>query len=295
MLTGAGGQVGAEVARALAGRVELLAFDHASLDLADAEAIRARVREIRPDAIVNAAAYTAVDRAQAETDAAHAVNALAPAVLAEEARRCRAVLLHYSTDYVFDGAKPGPYVEEDPVAPLNVYGSTKLEGERAIARSGCDHIVLRTQWVYGPHGRNFLLTMLRLGEERDELRVVDDQRGAPTSSLQLARLTSGLLGAATGEPSAASLERLRASSGLYHATASGETSWCRFARAIFEDAIGVSRRPRVIAISSAEYPTPARRPANSVLSCEKLANTFGLRIEAWRDGMREVLSALGRR
>ena len=286
LVTGAGGQVGTEVARALAGRAEVIALDRAALDLADPAAIAARVREARPDAIVNAAAYTAVDKAESEVESARAVNAVAPGILGEAARRCGALVVHYSTDYVFDGTKAGAYVETDPVAPVNAYGRTKLEGEQALAASGCDHVILRTEWVYGPHGRNFMLTMLRLAETRDELRVVDDQRGAPTSSLQLGRLTAGLL---------ADLDRLRSATGVYHATASGETTWCGFARAIFAEraakAAG-SRTPRVLPIPSSEYPTPARRPANSVLSCEKLAAALGARIGDWREGLAEAMSAL---
>jgi len=296
LLTGAGGQVGTEVARALAGRAEVLACDRASLDLADPARIAARVRESRPHAIVNAGAYTAVDRAESEPAAAHAANAVAPGVIGEEARRVGAVVVHFSTDYVFDGTKAGAYVESDPVAPLSVYGRTKLEGERALAASGCDHVILRTQWVYGPHGRNFMLTMLAAAQARPELRVVDDQHGAPTSSVQLARLTRELLEGPAGALSPASLDRLRAAPGIYHAAAAGETSWCGFARAIFEArarmAPGFSA-PRVLPIPSSEYPTPARRPANSRLSCEKLAAAFGARIPPWREGLEEALRMLG--
>lgn len=296
LLTGARGQVGAEVARQLQGRVELLALDRAGLDLAQPDRIVQVVRDTRPDAIVNAAAYTAVDRAEADEPAARAINALAPGILAEEAKRCGAVLLHYSTDYVFDGTKPQPYVETDRVNPINAYGRTKLEGERAIARSGCDHVVLRTEWVYGPHGGNFMLTMLRLAATRPELRVVDDQRGAPTSSRQLGSLTRALLEGPGGEVSDSSLARLRQAGGIYHATAAGATTWCGFARAIFEARarqLGAAFAvPRVTAIPSSEFPTPAKRPANSVLCCDKLDAALGVRLEDWRAGLREVLSAL---
>ncbi|HET7730378.1 MAG TPA: dTDP-4-dehydrorhamnose reductase [Usitatibacter sp.] len=296
LLTGAGGQVGTEVARQLEGRARVLAPDRARLDLSDGAGIVRMVRDARPDVIVNAAAYTAVDRAESDEATAHAINAVAPGILAEEAKRCGALLLHYSTDYVFDGTKASPYLESDPVNPINAYGRTKLGGERAIAQAGCDHLVLRTQWVYGPHGGNFMLTMLRLAATRPELRVVDDQHGAPTSSRQLARLTRALLAGAAGEISAASLERLRGAPGVYHATASGSTTWCGFARAIFEER---SRQPevrftppRVTPIPSSEFPTPARRPANSVLCCDKLEAALGVRIEDWRTGLRDVLSVL---
>lgn len=286
LVTGAAGQVGAEVARALEGRAQVIAHDRASLDLADPAQVAARVREARPDAIVNAGAYTAVDRAESEREAAHAVNAVAPGVLAEEAARAGAFLLHFSTDYVFDGTKRGAYVEDDPTSPLNEYGRSKLEGERAVCAAGAPYAILRTSWVYGPRGKNFMLTMLRLGAEREELRVVDDQRGAPTSSLQLAALTRELL-------LERGLERLRGAPGIYHATASGDTTWFGFAQAIFERAHALGRlprAPRLVPIPAAEYPTPARRPANSVLSCERLAAAFGTRIGHWRDGLAESLS-----
>jgi dTDP-4-dehydrorhamnose reductase len=291
LVTGSRGQVGTEVVRALEGIAEVAAHDRTSLDLEDAAAIAARVREARPEVIVNTAAYTAVDKAESDTARAFAVNATAPGVLAQEARRLGALLLHFSTDYVFDGTKPAPYAEDDPTAPLGAYGRTKLEGERAIAASGCDHAILRTSWVYGPHGRNFMLTMLRLARERDELRIVDDQHGAPTSSLQLAALTRAML-APQGRLDRASLDRVRAKGGVYHATAAGETTWFGFARAIFEDAPAGTPRPRLVAIATQDYPTPARRPVNSRLSNAKLAQSFGLRIPDWRAGLAEALSLL---
>ena len=280
LVTGARGQVGMEVVRELEGRAEILAHDRSTLDLSQPATIAACIRAARPDVIVNAAAYTAVDRAEADAAAALAVNAVAARVLAEEARLAGALLIHYSTDYVFDGSKASAYVEEDAPHPLNVYGQTKLDGERAIAASGCEHLVLRTSWVYGPRGKNFLLTMLRLGQSQDELRVVDDQRGAPTSSLQLARLTRELLGK-------------RGKSGIYHATAAGETTWFGFAQAIFS-ASALPRPPRLVAISSSEYPTAARRPANSLLSNARLEADLGLGLSDWREGLSEVLSALRR-
>jgi dTDP-4-dehydrorhamnose reductase len=293
LVTGCGGQVGAAVARSLAGRAEVLAHDHSALDLADRGAIAARVREARPDVIVNAAAYTAVDRAESEEAAARAVNAAGAGALGEEAARTGALLVHYSTDYVFDGAKPAPYVESDAPHPLNAYGRSKLEGERAIAASGAAHVILRTSWVYGPQGGNFVRTMLRLAATREELRVVDDQRGAPTSSLQLAQATLELIGGPNGEVDVTAVDAAKARTGLYHATAQGETTWFGFAQAIFDE---WSRRnpgfraPRLVPIASSEYPTPARRPANSLLDSSRLAATFGVRLGPWREALAQALS-----
>ncbi len=298
LVTGARGQVGAEIARVLAGRAEVFAHDHASLDLAEPSRIGRVLRAARPDLIVNAAAYTAVDRAETDEAAARTVNGLAPGILAHEAKRAGALLVHFSTDYVFDGTKATPYVETDPPNPLSAYGRTKLEGEEAIARSGCDHLVLRTSWVYGPRGQNFVLTMLRLAATRPELRIVDDQHGAPTSSRRLARaLVELLLGDdPEREVNARDLGRLREASGVYHATAAGETTWFGFAQAIFAERARLPGRPfaapRLVAIPAREYPLPAKRPANSRLSSEKLARTFGVRLGDWRGALGEVLSAI---
>ena len=298
LVTGSRGQVGAELLRALDGRARVIARDRASLDLSDPDAIRRCVREERPQLIVNAGAYTAVDKAESELDAARAVNARAPGVLAGEAKRLGAFLVHFSTDYVFDGTKPGPYVETDPTSPVNAYGLSKLEGEEAIRAAGCDHLVLRTSWVYGAHGRNFLLTMLRLAATHPEIRVVDDQRGAPTSSRQIAQgMVDLVLGSARGRPmEEGDLDRLRRASGTYHYTAGGVASWFEFAQAIFAERSTQQGQafnaPHVVGIPTRDYPTPAKRPANSVLSNEKLAATFGVRLPAWRDGLREALSAL---
>ena len=283
LVTGAAGQVGSAVAEALEGAATVLAYDRHALDLTDPAQLVERIREARPDVVVNAAAYTAVDKAEEDTGTARTVNAVAPGLIARACRETGAALVHYSTDYVFDGSKASPYVESDPVAPLNAYGLTKLEGEQAIARAGCDHVILRTSWVYGPRGGNFLLTMLRAGATREELRVVDDQRGAPTSSLALAKLTRELV--------AAGRDRLASASGVYHATAAGETTWFGFAQAIFAHR---EKSPRLVPIASREWPTPARRPAYSVLSSEKLAEAFGLRIGPWQQGLDEVMSRLPR-
>jgi dTDP-4-dehydrorhamnose reductase len=296
LLTGAAGQVGSELARALAGRADVAAHDRRTLDLADGAALSRVVREVKPALVLNAAAYTAVDKAESEEAAAHAVNAVAPGILGEETRRCGALLVHYSTDYVFDGTKGEPYVETDATAPMGAYGRTKLEGERAIAATGCDHLILRTSWVFGPHGQNFMRTMLRLAETRRELRVVADQQGAPTSSRDLARATLAVLGGADGEVSESKLARVRGASGIYHATAAGITTWHAFAQQIFSEwawrNAGRFVAPRVVPITTSEYPTAARRPAYSVLSNEKLLRVFGVRLPGWRSGLGEALEEL---
>ena len=274
LLTGGSGQVGWELRRMLAPLGDIVAPDRAQLNLRDPARLREAVRAANPDLIVNAAAYTAVDKAETERDAAFAVNAAAPGVLAEEAKRNGALLVHYSTDYVFDGAKPAPYVEDDEANPLNVYGASKLAGERAIAAAGCRYLILRTSWVYGPRGSNFMRTMLRLAKERPELRVVDDQVGAPTSSLAIARATAQAL-----RPGA---------HGTYHLAAAGHTSWCGFARAILERA-GIATP--VTAIRTEDYPTPARRPRNSRLDCSRLRSELGVALAPWEQGLDEVILA----
>ena len=298
LVTGSRGQVGVEMQRELHGRAEVFAHDVDTLDITDPGSIAAMASDVRPDVIVNCAAYTAVDRAESDMEAARAVNALAPGLLAAEARRRGALLVHFSTDYVFDGSKPAAYVEEDPTNPLSVYGATKLEGERAVAAAGCPYVTLRTSWVFGPHGQNFVFTMVRLGRSRTELRIVDDQRGAPTSSRALARLVRELLdrGGRSGALGRAGVDALAGKSGTYHATAAGSTTWFGFAQAIFDE-LARQRRldfapPKLVPIPSSEYPTPARRPANSVLSSERLASTFGVSIPDWRRGLEETVSAL---
>ena len=285
LLTGANGQVGWELARALAPLGEVIGLDRSRLDLAQPDALRETVRAIAPTAIVNAAAYTAVDRAESEPDLARAINAIAPGVLAEEAQHLDAILVHYSTDYVFDGTKSEPYVEADPTHPLSVYGRTKLEGERAIGASGCRHLTLRTSWVYGARGHNFLLTMLRLARERRSLRIVDDQIGAPTWSREIAQATADLL----GQPELAA----RGADGLYHLTAGGATTWFGFARAIFDSAemarLGITP-PALEAIPTSAYPTPARRPANSRLDCGRLFSRTGVRFAAWDAALARCLA-----
>lgn len=267
LLTGTTGQVGYELERSLQPLGQVIAADRARLDLCKLDQIRDVIRALKPDLIVNPGAYTAVDKAESEPELARLCNAQAPAVMAEEARKIGAALVHYSTDYVFDGTKQGAYVETDPVSPVNVYGQTKLEGEQAIAASGARHLILRTSWVYGMRGKNFLLTMLRLGKERDELRVVDDQHGAPTWSRTIADTTAAVL-AQSRQP-----DWWDQHSGIYHLSARGQTSWCGFTRAIVEQA-GLSCR--VTPIGAADYPTPARRPANSVMNADKLLRLAAL-------------------
>ena len=261
LLTGCSGQVGYELERSLQALGEVVAVDRGRMDLSDLDQVREVVRAVKPDLIVNPAAYTAVDKAESEPELARRINALAPGVMAEEAKRLGAAMVHYSTDYVFDGSKQGAYVETDATNPVNVYGQAKLEGEQLIAAAGIDHLILRTSWVYGMRGKNFLLTMLRLAKERDELRVVDDQHGAPTWSRTIADTTAVLLAQARVE---GWWER---HGGIYHLSSRGETTWCGFTRAIIENA-GLDCR--VVPITSAEYPVPARRPANSLMNADKL-------------------------
>lgn len=277
LLSGAAGQIGFELAKLLPAHGEVSALDRASLDLADPDAIVETVRRLRPNIIVNAAAYTAVDRAETDVDHAYAINARAPAVLAEEAKRIGAVMIHYSTDYVFDGSSATPYAEDAPAHPLNAYGRSKLEGERAIAAVGGTNLVLRTSWVYGLRGQNFLLTVRRLARERDEIRIVADQRGVPNWSRELARITARLVGQG--------LSSLAERAGLYHLSARGSASWFDFAKAI----VGDVARPTVSPITTAEYPTPARRPAYGVLAVDKFESTFGFVLPDWRSSLRKCL------
>jgi len=273
LLTGANGQVGFELAHWLRPHGRVVAIDSDTLDLADPDAIVRTMRELAPVLVVNAAAYTAVDQAEQERDAAFAVNAVAPGVLAEEAKRAGSVLVHYSTDYVFDGAARTPYAEDAPTAPLSVYGASKLEGEQRIAASGADALVLRTSWVYGLRGRNFLLTIRRLAAEREELRIVADQTGVPNWCRTLAQATARIV--------AGGLSAMRERAGLYHLSSGGTTTWYEFARAI----VGDAPRPRVTPIATADYPLPARRPAYGVLATAKFERTFGFALPGWRDAL----------
>jgi dTDP-4-dehydrorhamnose reductase len=288
LLTGKNGQVGWELQRTLAPLGKVVALDADQLDLANPAAIRQVVRSIRPDIIVNPAAYTAVDKAESEANLARAVNAEAPGVLAEEAKALGAWMVHYSTDYVFDGTKQGAYLETDVPNPQSVYGKTKLEGEEAVRAAGGKHLIFRTSWVYGSRGHNFMLTMMRLARERKELRVVDDQAGAPTWCRSLAEMTAQILaqlhmpGISEGE-----------ASGTYHMTSSGKVSWHGFTAEILRQS-GMQPLPNLVAIPSSEYPTPAKRPKNSVLSNDKLGRTFGLAAGDWQANLMLCMQELQR-
>ncbi len=282
LLTGKGGQVGWELQRSLAPLGRVVALDSQALNLADADAIRRTVREIAPHIIVNPAAYTAVDKAESEPELAYAVNGTAPGVLAEEAKRCGAFLVHFSTDYVFDGSKAGAYQEGDATNPLSVYGKSKLAGEQAIRAAAAAHLILRTSWVYGMRGRNFLLTMLRLARERSEMNIVADQIGAPTWCRSLAEVTALML-AQLYAPGSSEANRQHLS-GTYHLTSSGSVSWHGFATEIIRLA-GIAPAPHLQAIPSSDYPTPAVRPKNSVLSNDKLYQAFGLQAGDWLDNL----------
>jgi dTDP-4-dehydrorhamnose reductase len=290
LIVGHAGQLGVELQRSFADAGEIIRHDRDTVDLAQPDQVRAMVRNAAPDVILNAAAYTAVDRAESEPEAAMAVNAAAPRLLAEEALRRGALLVHYSTDYVFDGSKTGPWVETDHPHPLNVYGASKLAGENAVQEVGGKILIFRTSWVYGPHGSNFLLTMLRLGGERESLDIVDDQTGAPTTSIELADATRAIVrGLLAGRFGSA-----KNWAGLYHMTCAGSTTWCGFARAIFARAAAQlhGRLPALRPIPSTEYMTPAKRPGNSVLSNDKLHARFGLRLTSWESALDAVLARL---
>lgn len=282
LLTGTSGQVGAELAKLLPAHGDVVAMDRAALDLANPDAIAAAMRAVKPDLVVNAGAYTAVDLAERERDLAFAVNARAPQVFAEEARRAGALLVHYSTDYVFDGRATSPYEETSATGPLNVYGESKLAGEQAIAASGATALVLRTSWVYGLTGKNFLLTIRRLARERDEVRIVADQVGTPNWSRTLAAATARLVAMGTG----ALAER----AGLYHFTSTGSTTWHGFARAI----VGGAEKPVVTPIATSDYPTPARRPAYGVLATGKFERAFGFSLPAWQEALAACLREEGK-
>ena len=270
LVTGVHGQIGSELVAAVAPHGTVIALDRGGLDLTDVGAIARVVRDTAPTIIVNAAAYTAVDRAESDAANAFAINATAVGVMAEEARRANAVLIHFSTDNVFDGRRDTPYDEAASTGPLNVYGQSKLAGERAIAASGATAVILRTGWVYGLRGTNFLLTIRRLAAERDELRIVADQTGTPNWARSIAETTATLVGRGA--------TYLAERKGLYHVSAGGSATWFEFARVI----VGDAKSPRVIPIRSSEYPSPARRPAYGVLSTELFARTFDLTLPDWR-------------
>jgi dTDP-4-dehydrorhamnose reductase len=290
LILGSAGQLGCELQRSFSGAGEIVTAGRDSLNLADPVGLSSFVRDVAPEIILNAAAYTAVDRAESEPELAMAVNARAPAVLAEEALRLRALLVHYSTDYVFDGSMASAREETDSPNPLNVYGASKLAGEQGIAEVGGRFLVFRTSWVYGPRGNNFLLTMLRLGRERDRLNIVDDQIGAPTTTIELAHATRSILDGVADNRFGA-LEKW---AGIYHMTCGGAVSWCGFAKAIFERAgflLG-KKSPIVSPIRASEYPTAAQRPQNSVLSNEKLRRCFGVELSSWESALDVVIQQL---
>jgi dTDP-4-dehydrorhamnose reductase len=303
LLIGANGQVGRELAGMLPQLGDVTALDRQRLDLTKPEEIRRAIRNFRPAWIVNAAAYTAVDNAESDEALAQAINAVAPAVMAEEAKKIGASVVHYSTDYVFDGSKTAPYGEDDPANPQTVYGKTKLEGERAIQASGVPYLIFRVAWVYATQGRNFLLTILRFATQREELRVVRDQNGAPTLSNEIAKATTDILfQICRGTSSPFSLAEV---SGIYHLTAAGETTWYGFAKAILKEAsrhspkaawlnTAINQQPlitrRLIPITTDEYPTLARRPAYSVLSNARLTRIFGLRLPDWQMQLRSLFN-----
>ncbi|OIR10296.1 dTDP-4-dehydrorhamnose reductase [mine drainage metagenome] len=288
LLTGKNGQVGWELQRYLATFGQVVATDSKELDLADPDAIRHTIRSIAPDIIINPAAYTAVDKAESDSVQAMAVNGIAPGILAEESLRLGALLVHYSTDYVFDGSKAAPYTEDDTPNPQSVYGRTKLAGEQAIVASGCKHLILRTSWVYGVHGGNFVKTILRLAKERNELRIVADQFGAPTWARNLAQATVLALSCWESKNWDGDL------SGLYHLTAAGRTNWHQYAEEIvrlarkFDPALA-AKLLDIRPIATQEYPVPAKRPANSVLSNGKIHAAFGIVLPEWRDSLAECV------
>jgi len=293
LLVGCNGQVGWELQRSLALLGALTACDFDSpeplrADFAQPESLRALVQRVQPQVIVNAAAHTAVDKAESEPEFARTLNATAPGVLADEAKRSGALLVHYSTDYVFDGSGSAPRTETSPTGPLSVYGRTKLEGEQLIAGSGCAHLILRTSWVYAARGGNFARTMLRLAAERDALNVIDDQIGAPTGADLLADITAHAIRRVLEKPSL---------QGLYHCVAAGETSWFEYARFVIEWARArgqnIKVAPEAIApIATSAYPTPAQRPLNSRLDTRKLQTAFGLHLPHWQQGVQRMLTEI---
>jgi len=288
LLLGKNGQVGWELQRSLAPLGEVIALGSAEANFTDLDGLAETVRAVAPDVIVNAAAHTAVDKAESEPELARTINALAPAVLAEQAKLLNTLFIHYSTDYVFDGSGDTPWLESDATDPLSVYGASKREGEQLIQQSGCQHLIFRTSWVYGARGGNFAKTMLRLAQERDSMKVIDDQIGAPTGAELLSDVTAHALRAARLNPEL---------SGLYHLVAAGETSWHGYARFVldFAQRAGVALKvsPEAIeAVPTSVFPTPAKRPHNSRLNTEKLQNTFDLHLPSWQAGVERMLAEI---
>jgi len=290
LITGALGQVGLELQRSLTNFGTITAIDLADLDLTDVGAVRAFIADQRPDVLVNPAAYTAVDKAEEQPGLAMAVNGIAPGVMAQAMAKLGGLMIHYSTDYVFDGSKATPWIETDTPNPLSTYGRTKLAGEQAVQAAGGAHVVLRTSWVYGRRGGNFMLTMIRLAKERDELRIVADQHGAPTWSRTLAEGTAVIVARLWRDPDARA--KARALSGVYHFTNGGATTWHGFASAIVATApeLADRRHVKVTPIATSDYPLPARRPANSLLDNGKLTATFGVHPVPWDQALRTCLA-----
>jgi len=293
LLTGKNGQVGFELQRALAPLGEVIAVDQSECNLADQNAVRSLVGEIRPDIIVHPAAYTAVDKAESEPETAFAINGVAPGILGEEAAKINALVVHYCTDYVFDGVKQAFYTEDDLPNPQSVYGKSKLAGEQALRQRIKNHLVFRTSWVFGAHGNNFAKTMLKLAAERESLNVVADQFGAPTSAALIADVTAQIVGQYQRQG------RQDFPFGLYNLVAGGETTWCDFAKTVIKAAHDAGKplklNPENIRpITTAEYPLPAPRPANSRLATHKLEKTFGLRLPPWQEGLNHVLQQIFR-
>ncbi len=286
LLLGKNGQVGRELLATLAPLGQIIALDHPDIELSDQQAIRNMVRNIKPSLIVNAAAYTAVDQAEEDPDLAMALNAHAPGVLAEEAALCKAAIIHYSTDYVFDGQKTGLYTEKDLANPLNIYGMTKLAGDKAIQETGVPYLIFRTSWVYGIRGKNFLLTIIRLASEKDELQIVNDQYGAPTWSRMIAESTAQVVAQCRGKID-------HNNQGLYNLSAAGETTWYGFAEAILSEMAKRNlKTPPLKAVSSAEYKTRAKRPPYSLLDNSLLNQKFGLRLPDWQTSMESAFLGL---
>jgi dTDP-4-dehydrorhamnose reductase len=295
LLFGKNGQIGWELQNKLPPLGEVAALDFPEVDFADPDGLRKIVRAYSPDVIINAAAYTAVDQAEAEPEKASAVNGIAPGVLAEEAANLGAGLVHYSTDYVFDGAKRTPYTEGEDPHPLNVYGNTKLEGDRAVGRAGGAYLVFRTAWVYGARGRNFLLTILRLASERPELRIVDDQVGNPTWCGWIAETTVEILSRISREDGSSFASKMDRCKGVYNLSSEGEVSWFGFARAILEaDPLPNELRTRnLLPIKTEEFPTAAKRPHYTVLSKDKVRKVFRLEIPSWREQFAAFMQTQG--
>jgi dTDP-4-dehydrorhamnose reductase len=300
LVTGGSGQVGGALKLSLASLGEVIAPNRDTLDLTDGESIRKLMREVQPRWVVNAAAHTAVDKAESEPELAFAINATAPGILANEAQRIGAAMIHYSTDYIFNGSKATSYVEADPAGPLNVYGSTKLAGEVAVSESGVPHVIFRTSWVYGATGNNFVRSILRLARERDHLRIVADQFGTPTCSIELARMTAHVMARLEAEASESRRtlhETVRPVSGVYHATGAGETTWYGLAVQAIADLQKLApgaKLATVEPIPTSEYPTSAARPLNSRLDCSKLGSVFDWHLPDWRESLSRVVAELQR-